>query len=165
EAGERLLDVGLRWIGEAEEAVEGEVAFVVAAEMLERHPAAGDGNDTRTGGEESVEGGLGLPGDICAAGKDAFGGALGNQQPALRCVDQDRGELALVVKREPVESRPTNLVVLGCDRGGMERAVEFVAGLVAAGQAEREDLLIDLAVPVERLSEGDVTFGQRACLV
>ena len=47
EPSERLVDVGLGWVGEAEEAVEGEVALVVAAELLERDRSARDGDDTR----------------------------------------------------------------------------------------------------------------------
>ncbi len=70
-----------------------------------------------------------------------------------------------MVEREPVENRPARAFALGCDRSGVERAVELVAGLVAAGQAERVDVVVRLALAVERLSEGDVAFGQGAGLV
>ena len=84
EAGERLLDVGFGRVGEGEEAVEGEVVLVVGVEAVARERAAGDGNDARAGGEEPVEGRLRLGGHGRAAGEDGFGGALGDQQSALR---------------------------------------------------------------------------------
>src|SRR5439155_23788977 len=111
EAGERLLDVGFGRVGEAEEALEREAALVVSAETLGRERTAGDGNDACAGGEQPVEGRLGLAGDVRAAGENTFGRALCDQQPALRPIDQDRGELPLVVEREPVESRPAKLAV------------------------------------------------------
>ena len=46
-----------------------------------------------------------------------------------------------------------------------ERAVELVAGLVAAGQAEHADVVVRLARAVERLRERDLTLGQGAGLV
>ena len=165
EACERFLHVRLGRVAEAEEAVQREAALVFAAEALERHRPAGDCDDARAGGKQPVERRARFGGNVGAAGQNAFGSALGDQQPSVGCVDEGRGELALVVERQAVEHRPGGVAVLRGARAGVERLVELVAGLLATGQAKRLDLFVRLALPVERLGEGDLPFGQRAGLV
>ena len=93
--------------------VEREVALVVFAEVVGRERAACDRDDSRTRGEEAVEGRLRLGGDGRAAGEDGFRRALGDQQPALRCVDEDGGQLSLVVEGQAVERRRDGVAVRG----------------------------------------------------
>ena len=69
-----------------------------------------------------------------------------------------------MVEREAVERSPTPVVGRALP-GGPEGAVEFVAGLVAAGQAERVHVVVGVALAVERLAEGDAAFRQGAGLV
>ena len=164
EPGERVLDVGLDRVGEAEKALEGEVVLVVLAEVVGGERAACDRDDSRARGEESVESRLRLGGDGRAAGKDGFRRALGDQHPALLRVGEDRGQLALVVEGQAVERR-RNAVAVDILRCGPERAVELVAGLVAAGQTEHANVIVRLARAVERLRERDLTLGQGAGLV
>ena len=83
EPGERLLDVGLGRVGEAEEARRGRGRARRLVEVVGVERAACDGDDSRARGEEAVEGRLRLGGDGRAAGEDGFRGALGDQQPAL----------------------------------------------------------------------------------
>ena len=166
EAGERLVDVGLGWVGEAEETVEGEVALVVAAEVLDRDRAACDSDDTRAGREQAVEGRLGLGGHRPAARQHRFGSALGDDQPApVRRVDEDRGQLPLMVERQEVERRPVAAVPSRGLGGGLERPVELVARLVAARETERAHAVVG----PPRQSSGPVkeiaALGERAGLV
>ena len=158
------LDAGLDRVGEAEESLEREVVLVVFAEVVAGERAARDGDDARARGEEPVEDRLCLGGHGRAAGEDGFRGALGDQQPSLLRVDEDRGQLPLVVEGQAVERR-RDVVAVGGLRRGPERAVELVAGLVAAGQAEHADVVVRLARAVERLRERDLTLGQGAGLV
>ena len=69
-----------------------------------------------------------------------------------------------MVEGQAVERRRDGVAV-GILRRGPERAVELVAGLVGAGQAERVDVVVRLARAVERLRERDLTLGQGAGLV
>ena len=105
-----------------------------------------------------------LGGNGRAAGKDGFRCALGDEHPALLRVGEDRGQLSLVVEGQAVERRRDG-VAMGILQRGPERPVEFVAGLVGAGQAEGGDVLVRLARAVERLRERDLTLGQGAGLV
>ena len=119
-------------------------SLVVFAEVVGGERAARDRDDSRARGEEFVEGRLRLGGDGRAAGKDGFRRSLGDQQPALLRVGEDRGQLSLVVEGQAVERRRDGVAV-DILRRGPERAVELVAGLVAAGQTEDADVVVRLA--------------------
>ena len=82
------------------------------------------------------------------------------------CVDQDGGELALVVERQRGRASASRRLSRGSLAGCAEGAVELVARLVAAREPERVARRSSgLPCAVERLGEGDVPFGQRAGLV
>ena len=162
--GERVLDVGLDQVGEAEEALERELALVVLAEVVGGERAACDRDDARTRGEEAVESRLHLGGDVRAAGKDGFRRSLGDHHPPLVGVGEDRGQLSLVVEGQAVERRRDGVAV-GILRCSPESPVELVAGLVAAGQAEAVDAVVRPARAAERLRKRDLTLGQGAGLI
>ena len=127
ETGERLLHVGLGGVGEAEEAVQGEVALVVAAQTIERVGPAGDRDDAGPGSEESVEGRVSRVGHLRTACEDAFGGALDDQQASLRRLDEDRGEPALVIERATSEL----FVRIDCENELPRSSIAFSASAVA----------------------------------
>ena len=138
---ERVLDVGFERVGEAEESLEGEVVLVIPAEVVACERTARDRHDPRTRGEEAVEGRLRLGGHGRAAGEDGFRCPLGDHQPSSRRVGEDRGQLPLVVEGQTVERRRRGVAV-DLLRGGPECAVELVASLVAASQAEETDVVV-----------------------
>ena len=94
----------------------------------------------------------------------AFRRALGDQQPSLLRLDEDRGQLPLMVEGQAVKRRRHDVAV-DILPGGPECAVELVAGLVATGQTEDADVFGRPARAVERPCERDPTLGQGAGLV
>jgi hypothetical protein len=79
QALERSGHVRLRRVGEAEEAIQPEVALVRVAEPVERYRAAGDGDDALARAEQSPEDVLRSGSHACAAGEHSLRGTPGDE--------------------------------------------------------------------------------------
>ena len=176
EPGERGRGVGLRAIGEHQEADQAEVLLLGIPRH--GHPGRGprtDRDDARAGVVEVGERLRGRRGHTVAAREHAFGLALHDQPPlAVGGVGDHDREPALVVERAQRHALPTT--GLGGDRrvGRVpQRDIEGVAAhrlprvenRLVADQPEQVRPRYCGAGRIDRAFEGDVPFGERARLV